>query len=278
MAAEALLWPSGPPGAPDNAGAAKPVVTTYRPAPDRANGTAVVVCAGGGYGGIAIDHEGHDVARWLDTLGVTAVVLQYRNGGDGCRHPAPFQDAQRAMRTARAGADALDIDPGRIGILGFSAGGHLASTVATHFDPGNPDDADPVERVSSRPDFAILAYPVITLKRPHGHWGSRVNLLGDDPDEQLVETLCNETQVTAETPPTFLVHASDDPGVPPENSVLFYLALRAHNVPAELHIYEQGGHGFGLGNEGTPAASWPGRCVDWLRGLALLEEPPPAGG
>lgn len=270
------VWPKKAPGARDDSWRAKPMMTIYQPPKDVANGTAVVICPGGAYMMIAIGHEGHDVAKWLGSIGVTGIVLRYRHGGHGYRHPVPLQDAQRAIRTIRHKAKELNINPNRIGIMGFSAGGHLASTAGTHFDKGKADAADPVEKVSSRPDFMILGYPVITMKKPFTHWGSRVNLVGNRGDDELVNSLCNETQVKADTPPTFLVHANDDNAVPPENSVNFYLALRRAKVKAEIHIYEKGGHGFGLGRKGMPVASWPARCADWLRGMKLLEKAKPA--
>ncbi|HME91281.1 MAG TPA: alpha/beta hydrolase, partial [Myxococcaceae bacterium] len=179
-------------------------------------------------------------------------------------HSAPLQDAQRALRTVRSRAREWDLDPKRIGIWGFSAGGHLASTAATHFDDGKAGATDPIERVSCRPDFAILSYPVITFKEPYVHKGSRDNLLGKDPPAEVVESLSNETQVTAHTPPTFLFHTNEDAGVVPENSILFYMALRKAKVPAELHIYEKGPHGVGLAPKDPALTTWKERLADWL--------------
>jgi acetyl esterase/lipase len=231
-----------------------------------------VVCPGGGYGALADDHEGRQVARWLNSLGVAAFVLKYRIA-PRYHHPAPLRDAQHAIRTVRANAQDWHIDPQRVGIWGFSAGGHLASTAGTHFDDGKPDAEDPIERVSCRPDFLILAYPVITFTEPSTHKGSRRNLLGQEPDPKLVESLSNEKQVTAQTPPTFLFHTDADRGVPPENSVLFYLALRKAGVPTELHIYEKGQHGVGLAPKDPILSSWPGRLADWMKGRGLLTAP-----
>lgn len=259
------LWPEGGLHARD-ASAPVPTLTLY-PA-DEPNGAAMVVCPGGGYGGHA-DHEGEPVARWLNTLGVTGVVLKYRLGPQS-RHPMMLQDAARAVRTVRARAEEWGVDPQRVGILGFSAGGHLASTLATHFETGRPEAADPVDRLSSRPDVAVLVYPVITLQEPHVHAGSRQNLLGDAPAEDLVALLSNETQVTAATPPSFLVHAADDGPVPPENSLLFALALSRCGVPFSLHVYEKGGHGFGLGTGDPVLSAWPARCAEWLQGRGFL--------
>jgi acetyl esterase/lipase len=270
---EHVLWPKGAPRAVGKEPADVPTVTVYLPPADKATGAAVVICPGGGYGHLAMSYEGHDVARWLNSLGVAGVVLKYRIA-PRYRHPAPLEDAQRALRFTRANAKELGLDPHRVGILGFSAGGHLASTAATHFDDGKADAADPVERLSCRPDVAVLVYPVITLAGPYAHTGSRDNLLGKNADAQLVESLCNDKQVTARTPPTFLAHTTEDRGVPPENSVLFYLALRKAGVPAELHVYEKGPHGLGLGRAGFAFASWPERCAAWLAARQILGKKP----
>jgi acetyl esterase/lipase len=266
---EHVLWPKGAPGATGKEKADVPTVTVYLPPADRATGAAVVICPGGGYGALAMDHEGHQVARWLNSLGAAGVILKYRIAPK-YRHPAPLQDAQRALRFTRAHAKEWGIDPRRAGILGFSAGGHLASTAGTHFDDGNPDAADPVDRAGCRPDFLVLVYPVITLTGPSHHGGSRNNLLGKNPDPNLVESLCNDKQVTPRTPPTFLVHTTEDKGVPPENSILFYQALRQAKVPAEMHIYEKGQHGLGLGKGDMPFASWPDRCAAWMKARKIL--------
>jgi acetyl esterase/lipase len=265
------LWPGGAPGAlGTDPNRDVPTITVYRPAAETATGAAVVICPGGGYGGLAMDHEGKQVAEWLNKLGVTAFILKYRLGSHGYRHPVMLQDAGRAIRTVRARASEWGLDPKRIAILGFSAGGHLASTAGTHFDAGKPDAEDPIDRVSSRPDRMILLYPVITLNPPYAHMGSRRNLLGDHPEPALVDSLSNETQVSAQTPPTFLVHTNADAGVPAENSLLFALALRKAKVPLELHIFEKGRHGLGLGG-GEPAfAAWPGLCETWLKGQGFL--------
>ncbi len=256
------LWPDGAPGAKGNKETDRPSFTVHAPKPEKANGCAVVVCPGGGYGGLAEGYEGHDVGVWLNSFGVTAFVLRYRYAP--YRHPVPMLDVQRAIRTVRARAQTWKVDPARIGVMGFSAGGHLASTAATHFDNGDPKAADAIDRAGCRPDFAILVYPVISFTTEYTHKGSRRNLLGADPDPKLVESLSNEKQVTKATPPTFLVHTSGDKTVPAENSVLFYLALRKSGVPAEMHIYEQGRHGFGLAPDDPVLSSWPKRCQDWL--------------
>lgn len=263
------LWPDGAPGAKGKAAADVPGVYLFLPAKDKANGAAVVICPGGGYGHLAISYEGDDVARWLNTLGVVGVVLRYRHA-PAYRHPAPMHDAQRALRYVRAHAKDWGVDPQRVGVLGFSAGGHLASTVSTHFDDGMKDAKDAIDRHSCRPDFSVLLYPVISLCEPYSHGGSRTNLLGKSPDTKLVENLSNERQITKRTPPAFLAHTSEDRAVPPQNSVAYYLALQRLSIPAEMHIYEKGRHGLGLGREDLPFKSWPQRCADWMRGRGYL--------
>lgn len=262
------LWPAGAANVQGTDDKDVPSILLYPAAADRANGAAVVICPGGGYGNLAMDHEGHQAARWLNELGVTAAVLKYRLGPK-YRHPTQLGDAQRAIRTLRARAGEWKIDPVKIGVLGFSAGGHLATTAATHFDDGKKDAADPIDRVSSRPDFLVAVYPVVTLSGPNAHGGSRNNLLGKDADAKLIEDLSNQTRVTPRTPPTFLAHTTDDTAVPPENSIMFYLACRSNKVPAELHVYEKGRHGLGLA-KGLAFGDWPRRCEVWLRGRAIL--------
>jgi|SRR5579883_3127197 len=263
-----LLWPQGAPGAMGNEDIDRPTLTPYVVPPGRGVGTAVVVCPGGGYMHLAMDHEGDQVARWLNSLGVSAFVLKYRLGPK-YHHPVELGDAQRAIRTVRWRAAEYRVAPDRIGIMGFSAGGHLASTAGTHFDAGNASAADPIDRVGSRPDFLVLGYPVISFG-PFAHKGSLRALLGDNPDPKLVELLSNELQVTAQTPPTFLFHTTEDKTVPVENSVLFYMALRKAGVPAEMHIYERGPHGVGLAPTDEALSSWPGRLADWLRVRGML--------
>lgn len=277
------VWPGDAPGAerirnkePENlqdghiSHVHEPTLTLFRAPKDTANGTAVVICPGGGYGVLAIEKEGYAYARWLNTLGVTACVLKYRLNDYG--YPAPLLDAQRAIRIVRSRAAEWGIDPARIGIMGSSAGGHLASAVGTHYDRGAPDAKDPVERLSCRPDFMMLLYPVISMGREFGHGGSRANLLGPSPSEELIRKFSNETQVTPDTPPAFLVHATDDTGVPVENSIAMYKALHKAGVPVEMHLYERGGHGFGMLQSAGEAATWPDRCAAWLRGRGLLQE------
>lgn len=265
-----LLWPQGAPGAIADRPEDRPLLFVFLPEKGKAVGTAVCVCPGGGYGALAFDHEGRAIARWFNSLGVAAFIVDYRHRRKGYGHPAPLQDALRAIRTVRARAGEFGVRPDRIGIMGFSAGGHLASTVITHFDLGNPQAEDPIERVSSRPDFAILCYPVIAFGEPFTHLGSQRNLLGDNPDPELLRSLSTEKQVRPDTPPTFLFHTDEDQGVPPENSVVFYLALRKAGVPAELHIFRVGRHGIGLG-EGIPGTeAWPKLCEAWLRNMGFL--------
>lgn len=264
------LWLEGAPGAKgDDPDLDVPSITVHRPAAEKSSGASVVICPGGGYGHLAMDHEGKQVAAWLNELGVTGVVLKYRLA-PRYRHPAMLDDASRALRMVRARAKEWGLDPNRIAILGFSAGGHLASTLGTHFDAGKPDASDPIDRESSRPDRLILAYPVVALATPFAHGGSRRNLLGDNPPADLVQSLSNETRVSERTPPTFLVHTTEDKAVPPENSLLFALALRKVGVPVELHLFEKGRHGLGLGGGEPEFSAWPGLCEAWLRNQGFL--------
>lgn len=258
-----LLWPNGAPGALGNDESDRPNLTVYLP---QVNGvqSGVVVCPGGGYGMLAVDHEGKQIAEWLNARGIAAFVLRYRLG-PRYHHPVELGDAQRAMRLVRYRAAEYGIAVDRIGIWGFSAGGHLASTAGTHFDSGLAAASDPIDRTSSRPDFMVLCYPVISFITPYAHRGSMRNLLGDNPDPQLAASLSNETQVTPQTPPTFLFHTNSDSGVPAENSVLFYLALRKAGVPAEIHIYERGEHGVGLAPFDPVLSSWPRRLEAWMK-------------
>jgi len=263
-----LLWPKGAPGALGTAPEDQPSLTPFLLAKGSGPGTAVIICPGGGYQNLAMDKEGYQVAHWLNSIGVSAFVLQYRLG-PRYHHPSELQDAQRAIRLVRSRAAEYGLQADRIGIMGFSAGGHLASTAGTHFDAGNPQAADPIDRAGSRPDFLVLCYPVISFTS-YVHRGSMTFLLGENPDPKLVERLSNELQVTAQTPPAFLFHTDADKTVPVENSVLFYLAMRKAGVPAELHVYEHGSHGVGLAQSDPALSSWPGRLADWLRGRGLL--------
>ena len=264
-----LLWPNGAPDAKGGKPNDKPTINLFPAPADKATGAAAVITPGGGYAHVMMSYEGDDVAVWLNTLGISAIVLDYRHAGRGYHHPAPLEDAQRALRTLRSKAEEWKLDTHKIGILGFSAGGHLASSAGTHFDAGKSDATDAIERLSCRPDFMVLVYPVITLTEPSTHVGSRQNLLGDHPDPKLVESMSSEKQVTAQTPPTFLVSSSEDSVVPSENSVLFYLALKKAKVPAELHIFEKGQHGFGM-SLNNPATSWTPLCANWFRVHGLI--------
>jgi acetyl esterase/lipase len=262
-----LLWPNGAPGAQGTADEDKPSLTTFPVSENRVD-TGVIVFPGGGYAHLSMQHEGSDIAEWLNHLGIPAFVLKYRLGPK-YHHPIELGDAQRAIRYVRAHAAEYGVNPKKIGIWGFSAGGHLAATAETHFDEGEKSSPDPVERESSRPDFAILAYPVITMRDPYVHKGSRERLLGPSPSAHLLDLLSNELQVSGQTPPTFLFHTSDDPVVPVQNSIQFYLALRKANVPAEMHIYEHGKHGVGLASDDPALASWPTLLSNWLKAHGL---------
>jgi acetyl esterase/lipase len=273
-----LLWPKGAPGALGDAAADKPSIAVYLPAGEKnaskenARATAaVVVCPGGGYGALAMDHEGKQIAEWLNERGVAAFILKYRLGPK-YHHPAPLNDVQRALRLVRSRAREWNVDAARVGVWGFSAGGHLASTAATHFDDGDKSAADPIDKQGCRPDFAILCYPVISMQPPHAHMGSRNNLLGKEPDPKLVESLCNEKQVTDKTPPTFLFHTKEDKAVPIENSQMFYDALKKHNVPAELVVFEKGPHGVGLAKKDPVLSKWPEKLDAWLKERKVIDK------
>lgn len=268
-----LLWPDGAPGAKGNAEGDKPTLTIYLPPAEKATGAAVVICPGGGYGHLATDHEGLQIGQWLNSFGVAGFMVKYRhsNTGAGYGHPAPLQDAQRAVRIVRSRGKEWGVDPNRIGILGFSAGGHLASTAITHFNESFCEAKDKIDRVSCRPDFAVLVYPVISLTESFTHVGSRRNLLGASPEPALVEKMSSEKQVTPQTPPTFLIATWEDTGVPAENSIAFYLALRKAKVPAEMHIFLKGPHGFGLGQKIEGTSAWPGLCEKWMERAGFLK-------
>jgi len=261
-----LLWPNGAPGAKGDKSADKPSITIHRPPAGKANGTAVVICPGGGYGRLMMSYEGHDIAKWLNGYGVTGIVLKYRL--KPYLHPVPLNDGQRAMRIVRSRANELGLDPKRIGIMGFSAGGHVASTVGTHYDKGDPKATDPLLKVSCRPDFMILIYPVISMG-PKGHRGCTVNLLGKAPPSELVELLSNEKQVTADTPPSFLAHSKADKIVPSENSALFAAACKAKGVPVEYLELPTGRHGLGCG-KGAEWKAWQAKCIAWMKARGLI--------
>lgn len=256
------LWPEAVPGALGTEEADRPALTVYMAAAPAATHAAVVVCPGGGYGALSMDSEGNQIADWLNARGITAFVVKYRLG-PRYHHPAMLNDVQQAIRTARSRAKEFGIAVDRIGVWGFSAGGHLASSAATHFET--------VNGVSSRPDFAVLSYPVITFTdEAYVHKGSRKNLLGENPDADLVRLMSSELQVTAQTPPTFLFHTTTDTVVPPENSILFYMALRKAGVPAELHIFEQGQHGVGLAQKDPALRAWTVLLENWFRTRGIL--------
>jgi len=258
------LWPSAAPVGDGTVDPANAFITIH-PAP-KPNGAAVIICPGGGYGGLVTGAEGHGIAAWLNGHGIAGIVLEYRLPKG--RSEVPLLDAQRALRTIRHRAKDLALDPNRLGIIGFSAGGHLASTAGTHFDAGDAQSTDSVERVSSRPDFMILVYPVITMDRS-AHGGSRANLLGKDPTPELIERFSNEKQVTAETPPAFLTHAADDKVVVPDNSLHFYEALLAKNVPAKYLALPSGGHGLN-GYKGPMWDAWQKQSIEWLAEMKMM--------
>ena len=241
-----------------------PTLSIFLPEASKPNQAAVIIFPGGGYQHLAIDKEGTKVAQWLNSLGITAFVVKYRLPSDKImknKNIGPLQDAQEAVRYVRQNASKYNIDANKIGILGFSAGGHLASTLATHYDEKIYKTDS---KVSARPDFSLLIYPVISMQNDITHKGSQISLLGNNPSQELLDSFSNEKKVTAQTPPTFLVHATDDKTVLPENSINFYLALKNNGVPAELHIYEKGGHGFGLGIKDT-SKFWTRDCEEWLK-------------
>ena len=260
------LW-EGP--APESHGSTPndtPRLYVYLPQNVTGSTPAIVIFPGGGYSNLAFEHEGINEAEWFQKKGIAAFILFYRLPANGYRHPVPLMDASRAIRLVRSRAAEWKVDPTKIAIMGFSAGGHLASTLDTHFDAGSDTAPDPVDRLSSRPDFAVLVYAVITMKDGITHQGSKQILLGPNPDPALVENLSNETQVTPQTPPTLLVHAADDHVVPIENSRLMYAALQKAGVPSDLQEYPHGGHGFGFGPKQKNAPpGWLDRAYDWLQ-------------
>jgi acetyl esterase/lipase len=258
-----LLWPNGAPGAAADADDDKPTITAYIPASNPTK-TAVVIAPGGGYQHLSMVKEGLDVAAWLNARGVAAFVLKYRLG---MKYHSPIElgDAQRAIRTVRADAAQYGIAPDHIGMWGFSAGGHLTASAGTMFDAGNAAAADPVEQQNSRPDFLVLAYPVITMEDPYVHKGSRLYLLGDAPTSAEMDAMSPELNVTAQTPPTFLFTTTDDHTVPVLNSVMFYTALVKAGVPAEMHIFQHGSHGSGLGVGNPQLSVWPDLLIKWMR-------------
>jgi acetyl esterase/lipase len=276
------VWPSGAPGSVKNENYSEkstvtgeivshyekvtdPTITVFLPSAEKATGTAVLICPGGGYGGLAFDHEGYAIARWLNNNGIAGIILKYRLPSDEImkdKSVGPLQDAQESIRIIRRNALQWRIDPWKIGVIGFSAGGHLASTLSTHF-------AEKVYTVkdttSARPDFSLLIYPVISFDSTFTHAGSRRNLIGASPSEDAVRHFSNELMITDKTPPAFLVHSADDKVVPVKNSIVYFEGLVRYNIPAELHVFQKGGHGYGLAiNSGTQSA-WPDLCLRWLK-------------
>ena len=281
------LWPDGIPGSKNDPAYVENIVTAdgrvtrannvvtpdltvFLPDPAKANGAAVLICPGGGYGTLAFDHEGNAIAKWLNDNGIAGIILKYRLPSDRImtdKSIGPLQDAQQAMRVIRRNAAAWKIDPKKVGVIGFSAGGHLASTISTHY-------ADKVyevtDNVSARPDFSLLIYPVVTMDTTFTHRGTRNNLIGLDPTEKNVFLFSNEKQITADSPPAFLVHSSDDNAVPVKNSIGYYMGLQKNKIPTELHIFQKGGHGYGLSPNGGTESSWPDLCIRWLKAMGLI--------
>lgn len=266
------LWADGAPGALGTQAKDIPTLTPYLPDPAQATGSALIICPGGGYANLSRP-EGEGYARFFNAHGIAAFVLKYRLGTGGYHHPAMLQDAARAVRTVRAHAAEWKLDPAKIGIIGSSAGGHLTATLMTHFDAGKADATDPIERQSSRPDVGILCYAVITMG-DYTHQGSKDNLLGKNPPAELVQELSNELRVTKETPPCFIWHTYEDRTVPVENSLQFAAALRRAGVPFDLHIYQKGGHGIGLGTRELDASKlhpWTADCIYWLKAQGFVK-------
>lgn len=241
----------------------------YQPEKEKNTGAAVVICPGGGYWIEAIDHEGFRIAQYLKEQGITGIVLKYRLPYGNSE--IPLTDALQAIRLTRSKAEEWGLDPQKIGIAGASAGGHLASTAGTHFDLGDPNASDPLKKISSRPDFMLLLYPVISFKEGIGHMGSRINLIGQTNDWKIAKKFSNELWVTENTPPTFFVLADDDQAVIPENSISFYREMKKYHIPAELHIFAKGGHGFGMTDQDIPVAKWPGLFTDWLKSMGIIK-------
>ena len=281
------LWPDGIPGSKTDTTYVEKITTTdgritrcekvitpdltvYLPAPEKANGAAVLICPGGGYGVLAFDHEGNAIAKWLNDNGIAGIILKYRLPSDQImidKSVGPLQDAQEAMRIIRRKAVEWKIDPKKVGVIGFSAGGHLASTISTHYAEKVYEIKD---NTSARPDFSLLIYPVVSFDTLITHRGSRNNLIGLIPGEDQVRRFSNELQITSDTPPAFLVHSADDKAVPAMNSIVYFKGLQKNNIPAELHIFQKGGHGYGLSPNGGTESSWPEMCIKWLRAIRII--------
>lgn len=247
-----------------------PDLTVYLPASERNTGAAVLICPGGGYGMLAFDHEGNEIAGWLNEHGIAGIILKYRLPSDQImvdKSTGPLQDAQEAMRVIRRNATGWGINPEKIGVIGFSAGGHLASTLSTHYAE---EVYKPKDNITARPDFSILVYPVISFNTEITHLGSRNNLIGSNPDPEQVRYFSNELQIKPDTPPAFLVHSADDGAVPVMNSIEYFRGLQVNKIPAELHVFQEGGHGYGLSRGGGTQSSWPGLCIGWLKQIGIL--------
>jgi len=280
------VWPKGIPGAIGNETYVEketitnsiptryekvtdPTLTVFLPAAEKATGTAVVICPGGGYGALAFDHEGYAIARWLNENGIAGIILKYRLPSDLImtdKSVGPLQDAQEAIRIVRRNSAKWKINPRKIGVIGFSAGGHLASTLSTHFNEKVYESGD---TTSARPSFSLLIYPVISFDTTVYHAGSRRNLIGNKPSEEQVRRFSNELQITSETPPAFLVHSADDKAVPVKNSILYFEGLNKKNIPAEMHVFQKGGHGYGMSVDKGTQSAWPGLCIKWLNSLGF---------
>ncbi len=265
------LWEGDAPGALGTEEKDVPTAIVYLPEKSTAPTGAIVIFPGGGYGHLAIDHEGHQIAQWANDMGLAGIIVSYRHRNRGYGHPAPMLDAQRAIRLTRQHADQWNIDPNKVGVLGFSAGGHLTTTVLTHFDDGHSDSQDAADKLSCRPDFGVVCYAVIGLGEEFTHQGSQKNLLGEAPSPELLRSLSNEKQVTARTPPCFVWHTAEDTAVPVENSLAFYAALAKAKVPAELHVFPVGKHGIGLGAAVPGANQWPELCHNWLKRISIVQ-------
>jgi acetyl esterase/lipase len=276
------LWPDGIPGFVLNSAyvekstitdglatryekVTSPALFPYLPPKESATGTAVLICPGGGYAALAFNHEGHAIAKWLNDNGIAGIILKYRLPSDLImkdKSIGPLQDAQEALRTIRRNAAKWNIDPNKIGVIGFSAGGHLASTLSTHYAE---KVYEPKDTVSARPDFSLLIYPVITMDSSFTHAGSRRNLIGENPPQEAISRFSNELQVNENTPPAFMVHSADDKTVPVKNSIVYYEQLVKYGIPSELHIFQKGGHGYGLAGNRETQSAWPELCIRWLK-------------
>ena len=281
------LWPDGIPGSKTDPSYVEKITTTdgritrcekvvtpdltvFLPAPEKVNGAAVLICPGGGYGVLAFDHEGNAIAKWLNDNGIAGIILKYRLPSDQImidKSIGPLQDAQEAMRVIRRNAVSWKINPDRVGVIGFSAGGHLASTLSTHYAEKVYEVKD---NTSARPNFSLLIYPVVSFDTLITHRGTRNNLIGLKPDIKQVQRFSNELQITADTPPAFLVHSADDKAVPVMNSIGYFTGLQKNNIPVELHIFQKGGHGYGLSPNGGTESSWPALCIKWLKAMGLI--------